>query len=267
MCRLSGRSTSWAALQIGIPVRIADERHAEVLGRAGEQDRAMPDLAAAVDLGHGGVDVPEGRRHHRNEAARIGRDPLDQPVVVGAHAGEHELGIVQPEEGLAAEASDVGVERHRPGADPVHVREARLRVVGGGRTLVQVPRNRRERLRPARHRRGADRDLPRPASELPDVDAVVRAQHARRRVLELPGQARGPDVARLGDVGVGVDEPVSALHRLVSSGRIGPEAWDRQVRAHVLPDQLDRHSDLDARPGRRRPRSRSCAGRPRRPGR
>ena len=145
----------------------------------------MPDVSAALDLGCGGLDVPEGGRHHRDEATRIGRDPLDEPVVVGAHAREHELGVVQPEEGLAPEASDVRVEGHRPGADLVHVGEARLGVVGGGRALVQIPGNGGEGLRPARHGGGAHGNLAFLASELPDVDAVVRAHHARRRILEL----------------------------------------------------------------------------------
>ena len=154
MWRLIGRSTSCAASQIGFPVRVPDEGHVEVLGRAGEEDRLVAHVAAAMDLRDRLFDVPEGRRHHRDEALRVGLDPLDEPVVVGAHAGHHQVAIAEPEEGLAAEAADVRVEGHRPGADLVHVLEARLRVVGRRRALVDVLRDRREGLVPARHRGG-----------------------------------------------------------------------------------------------------------------
>jgi hypothetical protein len=46
-------------------------------------------------------------------------------------------------------------------------------------------------------------------ADLPHVPAHLLVVHDRRRAIaELRGQARGPDVGRLGDVGVAVDHPV-----------------------------------------------------------
>jgi hypothetical protein len=50
--------------------------------------------------------------------------------------------------------------------------------------------------------------------------------------LELLGQAGGPDVSGLGDVGIGVDEPFSALHGGNSLARAGSPAQRVNANRH-----------------------------------
>src|SRR5262249_58599398 len=89
-----------------VPVPVAEDRLAVRLRLAGEEHALVAELRAALDLLHRRGDVPERRGEDRGEAARGGRDPLDQGVVVGLHAGGDPLAGLGPEEGLAAEAAD-----------------------------------------------------------------------------------------------------------------------------------------------------------------
>src|SRR5690606_25555529 len=110
----------------------------ETLRLAGEEDALVTGGGTALDLPRGRLRIPKRRRADRDEAPRIRRDPLEEEIVVRANAREHQLGVAEPEEGLVPEAADVRVERHRPDADLVHVREARRGVVRRRRRLGEA---------------------------------------------------------------------------------------------------------------------------------
>jgi hypothetical protein len=118
-----------------IPVRVAQRRLAVVLRLVAEEQGGSRG-GAALDLAHRRGHVPERRRHHGHEPARIGAGPLEQPVVVGAHAGEHELRVADAQEAARPEAAHVRVEHVRVQLLLVHEGEARLGVVHGRRDVV-----------------------------------------------------------------------------------------------------------------------------------
>jgi hypothetical protein len=108
---------------------MAEDGEAEALGLAREEHTPMPRPGAALDLLDCGLHVPVGERHDREESTAVGRGPVDQEVVVGAHAGEFRLVVIEATEDLIAESADVGIEDHRPDAELVHVFQPGMRVV------------------------------------------------------------------------------------------------------------------------------------------
>ena len=160
------------------------------------------------------------------EPAVVGRRPVAQEVVVRPHADELQLVVGEGEEALATERRDVRVQHLRPDALGVHVLEPRVRVERGGMALVVVRRPAREGLRPARD--GGEAHLvDRRTVEHPLVDAVFGAHHVGHPVPEPGRHPIDPDVGRLGDVGVGVDEP--ALGRVgVGHARTVPRVPEPQ---------------------------------------
>ena len=114
-----------------VPVGVGEPGLAKGLRLAAEEHPPVPRAGAALDLAHGGLHVPERRRHDRDQPLRIRTAPVDQEVVVGPHALEHELRLFQIQKTPRAEAAHVRVEDLRVDALPVHVLESGLRVVGG----------------------------------------------------------------------------------------------------------------------------------------
>ncbi len=140
----------------------------------------------------------------------VGRTPLGEKIVVGAHAGELQFGILEIEELLRSEPGDVGVQDLGPDPHLVHVLEALVGVVGGGRAVVVAL--------PGHHLTfGVDAGGGDPhcvdlcALEHPDVPALVVANHMGDVVPPLRRHPGSPHICGLGDVGVGVDDP-SIVH-------------------------------------------------------
>src|SRR5205807_2266623 len=79
-------------------------RQAEALRLPGEEDAAMAGVDTPLHLDHRRVDVPERRRHDRDQPAMIGRRPVAQEVVVRAYAHEPQLVVTDAQEPLAADA-------------------------------------------------------------------------------------------------------------------------------------------------------------------
>ena len=189
----------------------------------------------ALDLLDRCFDVPEGQGHHRQQAIQVGARPVDEEVVVGADALEHQLGLAEAQEAARAEAAEVRIEHHRVDLLFVHEREPRLRVVRGGRDVVVAHRNVRVRARVAGHRveAGPARRL---VADEPHVAAFDLAD-VRHLVAPLAGHTVGPDVCGLGDVRVDVDDLVLLeqfrthlgllLRRCKVAWRRGEEARDR----------------------------------------
>ena len=177
----------------GVPVRVGQHRRiAEEVRLLREQHALVAELEAAIDLRDRLVHVPEGDGHDRQQPLRIDGGPLVQEVVVGADAGEHELGVLKLEEVLIPEARHVRVDD--VGVHPVlvHALQALRRVVGAGVEVLEGRRVGRRPLAPAGHRRDADR---RRGLSVEDPD-VTRHLRVRARIpvpRRLPG-----DVANVG---------------------------------------------------------------------
>ena len=182
------------------------------MGRSREENALVAPLGAAADLRRGGLHIPEGRRHDGDEAARIRSGPLEQPVVVGLHTRQHQLGLFQPQEALVPEAADVRVQGHGPDPHLVHVLQPRHRVVGRLGNLVHVERCRRKGLGPARHRRVSDGYDTLSIAEGPYVRTIGVALDSGGTFPPLLGKPLGPDVPWFRDVRIDVDDPVCDLH-------------------------------------------------------
>ena len=216
-----------------VPVRLAEERQPEAVRLAGEEDPAVAGVDVALDLLDRFVDVPERHGHDREQAARVGRRPVAQEVVVRAHAHELELVVGDPQEPLAAEPGDVRVEHLGPDADLVHVPQAGVGVVGRGRALLERLRARGERLGPPRDR-GETGAAERDAVEHPDVAAVVVALDVRH-VLEVAlRHAGGPHVGRLGEMRVRVDDELRHAATVRQSGALVTRAPHEVVGVRVV---------------------------------
>ena len=172
---------------------------------AGEEDAAVAEAGGAVDLLGGLFDVPEGDRGVGDEAFGGGGDPVGLEVVPGADAIEHELGFLELEEALGAEARDVGVEDLGVDAGFVHQLDPLVDVEGGGVGLFVGGRRAGELALPAGEDAGGGvGDLV--VADEPGVDVLVVLADVGDAVAPLGGDAGGPEVGGFGDVGVGVDE-------------------------------------------------------------
>ncbi len=202
-----------------IPVPVAQHRRAVILRLIAEDHRLVAARGTALDLAHRGGEIPERRRHDRNQAPRVCAAPFEQEVVVGAHALEHQLRVAEAQEAAGAEAADVRVDHVAPELLLVHPGEAGLRVVHRGRdvliALAHVGEGAgvtRGRVR-ARHAAGLIADEP-------EVDAVHVAD-VRYAVAPLARDARRPHVGGLGDVRVDVDDAMAVEEHW------GPRRWLR----------------------------------------
>jgi hypothetical protein len=178
------------------------ERH-RVL-REGEGVTAL--LGHAPDLLGAQLGVPDGRQRHGDEAAGVGGAPLvDVPVVVGAHQGQEEVGVLGGEQpgGEAGEGGEVHLGEDAAG---VHVGDAFVDVVAAGPDLVQALRLHAVLLLGPSgdrvERDVADGVVP----ELPYVAAVLAVDQARRVLLVAGRQVVREQVWRLDDVVVDADE-------------------------------------------------------------
>ncbi len=194
----------------GLPVVVDQAGQADLVVAGREQHALVAHVVGPLHLGHRLVEVPERQHHHRDEPTGVGRAPLDQPVVVGPHAVGGQLRRHLVQEHVAVEPEDVRVQHLVVDADRVVVGQALLGVDGGQEGLAQPLRVRRRELRPAGLGEGAD------AVELlvADVPVVLLAPlveaHVGDEVTPLGGrEPRRPEVGRLDDVGIGVDDRVA----------------------------------------------------------
>jgi len=161
----------------------------------------------SLDLLNGLLDTPEGQRDHRQQAVRVRARPIDEEIVVGPNALEHQRRLLEPQKAPRPEAAEIGIEDHRVDALLVHQLQSRMRVVGRLRDVVVAHRNVRIGVMVSRHRVEAG-----PAGGLiadePHV-ATVDSADVGNLVAPLARDARGPDFRRLGDVGVDVDHLVT----------------------------------------------------------
>ena len=199
---------------------VRDHRLSEGLGLPGPQHGLVTLRGTALDLLHGLANIPERCRHDGNQSLRIFAAPIDEKVVVGAHALEHELGLLQPQETPRTEPAEVGIEDLGVDALFVHQREAGLGVVGARRNVVVAVRDIGEAPVEARHgvEAGAAAHL---VADHPKV-APVDFLDVGDEVAPFARHARRPHVGGLGDMRVGVDdlEPIedALSHALPSLG-------------------------------------------------
>ncbi len=190
----------------------------------------MAEIGTALDLADGLVGIPEGCCGDRYQAVGVLARPVDQEVVVGPHALEHQLGLAQLEKAPRTEAADIGIQDL--GADPllVHERETGLRVVGtGGQIVPGIAVGGGKHTVKARHRVRA-----RCAGGAPPDDPHILAVsplHTRNVIAPLGGHARGPQIRRFGQMRVDVDDGIAIEEighgRRVSSARqptTGPQS-------------------------------------------
>ena len=172
-CASDHSGSQWRSARTGSPKRC---------GSPVNRIPLWPSSMPRSDLGDSQVDVPVRRRHDRDEPARVGRRPVAQEVVVGAHAQDLELGVVDREELLAPEAGDVGVDDLGPRPDRIHVREAARR--------RRTPRGGSRRGSAAR--RGTASASPRGRGTSPSRSACRRGSRCRCRPRRGPSAGHGP---------------------------------------------------------------------------
>ena len=149
-----------------------------------------------LDLLDSGLHVIGRNQTDAHQAIGIGAAKLRQEVVVGAQAGELQLGVVEQKDRSDAE---VGIEHLRVNPVDIHVLEARGRVVATRAGLF--PQNSRrlvllEFLTGLDAQRQSHGGL---AFNHPDI-ALGPALEPRRAVAQLGGDALGPQIAGFLDV-------------------------------------------------------------------
>ena len=171
-------------------------------------DTAQPHLRGTSDLGHRGVDIPPWRDRHREQPIARHLLHLRGRVVEDLHCGEPQIGIGDLDELLPAEPERVRVHNLRPDAQLVHQRDA----------WCDVPRTSVDVIEPVTHethtehlgaiaidRRRATRHAENNTVEHPRIATVDRLD-ARHAVDVLGRCPRGPQIAGLGQMRVGVDD-------------------------------------------------------------
>src|SRR5262249_4140840 len=142
---------------------------------------------------------------------RAGGAELQLPFVVRAHARELQRAVV-PEHARTLLA-DARIEERRVDAVGVHVGEPRARIpVPLADAIVGEPRRTKPQVAGARGGHEPDRPETGAVVERPDL-AVVRVEAAWRPRAERLRHARLPDVRRLVDVRVGVDDRIVDARR------------------------------------------------------
>ena len=161
---------------------------------------------AALHLGDGVVDAGGGQDRLSDQPTVGPLAELGEPLVVGAHAGDLELGLGAVD--LGAEQRDARVEHLEVDAVDVHVGEAGLGVEAARpHRLVADADGREVEERQARGGGEADRPHALAVVERPEV-AFVAVHDLRRAVLELRRHPPDPGVGRLVDVRVAVEDRV-----------------------------------------------------------
>ena len=195
-----------------IPMAAAQDGKVMGLRLPRKEDTLVPHLGAAFDLDHRGLDIPERGREDRNEPPRVWRNPIDQEVVVGPHAGQHELRIIEAQKSLAPKATHVGVEGHGPDPDTIHVLEPSGGVVTGLRHFIHVSGRTGKRLRPAGHGGEAHRHEAIRVADGPTLGLGGLVSHdARGHVLVTRRQTTRPEVSGLRHMGIDINHPILDL--------------------------------------------------------
>ncbi len=169
----------------------------------------------AADLGDRRLDRAQGHDALGYEALAGPGPLLDEPVVVGLHARQLELRVVQPSEDLSRHPRH-GRQKHRI-VDPgrVHGRQPLLRNVRRSRHLVPpgglaaALGHQRSRARNVSIEQHGSVGNP----LLPTVPVALEVGHALPEAVLR--QARRPEVRRLLDVVVDADQAKLALHPCV----------------------------------------------------
>ena len=189
-----------------VPVAIREVRHAVLVRGAAEEHGAVPEGRGAFDLAHRGRHVPERQGSDRHEALGGGPDPVDQEVVVGTHAREHQLRVVEPEEDGRGETADVRIEDLRVDAARVHHFQAFGGVVGCRMRVGQRRRYRRPLVLPA-VARACRRRAEVLIAHQPHLRAARRVPlHVRNAIAPLRRDPAGPEVGGFRDVRIRVDD-------------------------------------------------------------
>src|SRR5262245_21549578 len=115
---------------------VADHREAETLRFPREEYATCAQPHTTLELLDGGIDVPERRRHDRQQSPWVSGRPLQQKVIVSRHAEKLELLVVEHQKVLAAETANIGVQHLSPDASAVHVLESFPGVKGAGMNVV-----------------------------------------------------------------------------------------------------------------------------------
>ena len=187
-------------------MRVREVGEPVLLQRRGPQHAAVSHRVAAPQLLDRLREVPE--RQHREQHEPLGRvgGELRLVVVVGPHARELQVVVGQGHERVTLERDDVGVQHLGVDAVAVHVRDAGGGVVAGGVGLVEGRRARRRELAPARHAVVADEAAPAVADLPAQRAARLVPLHSGRVGAEACGDPCRPEVGRLGEVRVGIDD-------------------------------------------------------------
>ena len=186
---------------------------AQVHGHRGEDHAAVAHVHGPPDLRHGGLGRPDGDDALWDEAVACRGPLLDQPVVVGLHAGDLELRVLEPPEGLSGHPCDGGEENRIADARSIHDLEPFRRLVRRRRDLV--PSGRFDVA--VGHQGTSPGGMP--------VEEHLPVDHPPFRALGAPlqvwnavappflGEPGGPEVRRLLDVVVRADQRVSRRQR------------------------------------------------------
>ena len=128
MWKLIERPASCVAAQTGSQCSWASGGWPKVSGRLPKSTARCPFAAdRSISLTDASTSQ-KGRASHRQQPVRVGARPVDEEVVVGLHALEHQLRAPEPKEATRSEAAEVRVEDHRVDALFVHqLRAARWR--------------------------------------------------------------------------------------------------------------------------------------------
>ena len=265
MCMHTGTSASSAIAQSGSQWSVWTDGNPSTVGFSENAIALAPFGEDTLELGDGCLDVVQREDDCAERPRRCRRAPLvEQIVVVGAEAGEPELGVGDAQvEAVAGEAREVGEAELPPHAVDVHVLDPLHRVVTAGPDLVEARGAGRGRIPglvepgegPARPHRDVG-ELALPAPRLPTVDLDDPGAAG----AEPGGHPVDPEVRRLDDVVVGGHQPGSGGQHRGSSRRVSQmtklDRWRRsgkerepRGRAEVVEAVLDAARTLIAEQG------------------
>ena len=213
---------------------VEPDRHVEVLGGGPERlvhrvvdhlgavIRVRPDegalhpelLAREAHLGDRQIDILHRQHRDAEQPVRVRLAVIGEPAVIGAAYRGGELRVVD----RAREQAEARIQERGVDAVRIHVGDARVRVEPAGLAFLVFHRvggddalARADRADPAdAELRVADRVL---LDDQPLLAALVVLDDARRPVAELGIDVFVPEIERLQDMPVGIDDVVGAGHQ------------------------------------------------------
>ena len=220
----------------GIPVLVDDRRQPDLLELVTPVEALVAEVGHPSQFSDGRVDVPERQKGQGNEAFRVDAAPLHLEVVEGADAGQRQV-LVQVHERPGKETEQVGVEDLGRNAVAVHDPEAGLGVPSAGIGFLEAGGGGGEELLPP----GVGLVLDAENETVADQPAVpapfLVPDHTRGAVKQLSRQPARPEVGRLGDVAVHIDDGDQLAHgfpRPGSGGSFGRSSGSPASRPQTL---------------------------------